>query len=129
MDTDTIQTGIRPTTNGHEFREGSDLTEGNEGICYSEARLRVPQINHEWTRIGTDSERDQTNHEWTRIDTNSENDPLPFQLPVFEIEDDPEPQFCNAQIVQHETALVIGDSVDHFGINHDRIENDQIGNE
>ena len=61
------------------------------------------------------------------MDTNeheSENNALPFQLCVLEVDDDAHPEPRDLQLIQHLTALRIGDAFDHFGIHDHGIERD-----
>jgi len=48
---------------------------------------------------------------------------------VLKIKDNSNAQVRDPQIVQHQPALVISDSVDHFGIHDNSIKCDQIGDE
>ena len=58
-----------------------------------------------------------------------EGNPLPFQFRVLEVEDYSNTQPCDAEIVQHQSTFVVGDSLNYFCIYNDRIEGDQIWNE
>ena len=46
---------------------------------------------------------------------------------MLEIKDNSDTQFCDPQIVQHQSTLVISNSVNNFCINDDTIECDQVG--
>jgi hypothetical protein len=48
---------------------------------------------------------------------------------VLEVKDNSNTQIRNPQIIQHQSAFVISDSVDHFGIHDNSIKCDQIGDE
>src|SRR6266550_7924946 len=52
---------------------------------------------------------------------------LPLQFGVLKIKDNSNSQFRNPQIVQHQSTLVISNSVNNFCINHDTVECDQVG--
>ena len=47
---------------------------------------------------------------------------------MLEIENHTNTQFRDPQIVQHQTAFVVGDSVDHFRVHDDGIKRNEIGN-
>ena len=46
---------------------------------------------------------------------------------MLEVEDDANTQCCDAEIVQHQSTLVISNSVNNFCINDDTVECDQVG--
>ena len=46
---------------------------------------------------------------------------------MLEIKDNSDTQLCDPQIVQHQSTLVISNSVNNFCINHDTVECDQVG--
>ncbi len=48
---------------------------------------------------------------------------------MLEIEDNSDTQFRDSKIVQHQSTLMISNSVDHLGIHDNSIKCDQIGNE
>jgi len=48
---------------------------------------------------------------------------------VLEIKDNSDTQFRDSQIVQHQSTLMISNSVDHLSIHDNSIKCDQIGNE
>src|SRR5436190_5784301 len=68
-----------------------------------------------------------------RIDKNgheygSQNNPFPFQLGMFEVQDDADSQFGDAEIIYHLAALVVGNSINAFGVHDNGGMGDQIGN-
>src|SRR6266446_5303744 len=52
-----------------------------------------------------------------------------LQFGVLKIKDNSDTQFRDSKIVQHQSTLMISDSVDHLGIHDNSIKCDQIGNE
>jgi hypothetical protein len=48
---------------------------------------------------------------------------------VLEIKDNSNTQVRDPQIVQHQSAFVISDSIDHLCIHDNRVKCDQVGNE
>jgi hypothetical protein len=46
---------------------------------------------------------------------------------VLEIKDNSDAPLCDPQIVQHQSTLVISNSVNNFCINDDTVECDQVG--
>ena len=47
---------------------------------------------------------------------------------MLKIKDNSNSQFRNPQIIQHQSTLVISDSIDHLGMHDNRIKGDQVGN-
>ena len=48
---------------------------------------------------------------------------------MLKIKNDSYTQFRDSKIVQHQSTLMVSNSVDHFGIHDNSIKCDQIGNE
>ena len=57
----------------------------------------------------------------------SEDDPLPLEFGTAEIDDEPDAEGCDPEIVQHLTALMVGDAIDDFGVYDNGVLHDQIG--
>ena len=62
---------------------------------------------------------------WFRI---GQDNPLPFQLCSAEVEDEPDWQSSYSQVIDHSTSFVIGNPIDNFRLNDNRIVCDQIRN-
>ena len=57
------------------------------------------------------------------------NDALPLQFGFFEIDDETDRHFGDAEVVEHLTAFDVGDASDRFGIHDDFSVNDEVGYE
>src|SRR5687767_4102922 len=56
----------------------------------------------------------------------SQDNTLPFQARVLEVQNQPYPQLCDSEVVEHLTTLVICNPLNYFCIDYDRPEYDQI---
>ena len=57
-----------------------------------------------------------------------ENNAFPFEFRFREIQDDAHAQARDFQIIEHPSAFVIADALDHLRIDNDQAEDDEIGN-
>ena len=54
--------------------------------------------------------------------------PKAVSIGLREIDDEPDAEGCDPEIVQHLTALMVGNPINHFGIHNHRTERDQVRN-
>src|ERR1051326_118933 len=58
-----------------------------------------------------------------------ENHALPFQTGVLEVQDQSHLQLCDPKVIQHLTAFVVGDAINHLRVHDHQAESNQVGNE
>ena len=56
-----------------------------------------------------------------------EDEPLPFELGMFKVEDNAYFESGDFEVVHHLTDLVISDPINGFGVHHDLLMRDEIG--